>query len=173
MNVKTARKVPPMLLVISIALLVPNRGDSGWKRFIRSEPVQDQPVVADAVTGLVWQGCAAGQSGIDCSGSVTTSNWNAAVSYCDSLDWGGSTDWRLPDVKELYSILDARRVSTSIDPTAFPQTPASCFWSSSSYVGSSSSAWYVSFYNGYGFVYSVNVGGKAFDNHVRCVRSGP
>ncbi len=166
---KKMRNSPLILLVLWISLLLPARGDTGWKRFGRTEPVLNQPVVADAVTGLTWQGCAAGQSGPDCSiGGATSQVWNDAVSYCDALDWGGYTDWRLPDVKELYSIVDTRRTFPSTDPAAFPQTPLSYFWSSSSYAADPSSAWGVAFDNGY-------VGNVDKDNgkYVRCVRSGP
>ncbi|MFH1922961.1 MAG: DUF1566 domain-containing protein [Planctomycetota bacterium] len=166
---KKMKKSPLILLVLSISVLLPARGDTGWKRFGRTEPAPDQPVVADAVTGLVWQGCASGQSGPDCStGGATTHVWNAAVSYCDALDWGGYIDWRLPDIRELYGIADSRRTSPSIDPAAFPATPSSYFWSSSSYAADSSLAWFVPFDNGR--VYFL---GKDFARYVRCVRGGP
>ena len=138
-------------------------------RFARSEPVAGQPVVVDSSTGLVWQGCAAGLTGSGCaSGGATTMNWQAALAYCEGLDWGGHTDWRLPDVNELASLVDDSRSSPAIDPAAFPATPSSYFWSSSSYAASSSDAWGVSF--NYGYVYSV---GKTSTYYARCVRGGP
>ena len=129
----------------------------------------DQPVVTDAVTDLIWQGCAAGQSGERCArGSALGRSWQAALEYCEDLDWGGHTDWRLPDVNELVSLVDDSRSSPAIDPAAFLATPSSYFWSSSSYAASSSDAWGVSF--NYGYVYSV---GKTSTYYARCVRGGP
>lgn len=55
---------------------------------------------------LEWQGCPAGLSGQDCSNGST--DWRAhsyALTYCDTLSWGGYGDWRLPNVDELRSLL--------------------------------------------------------------------
>jgi hypothetical protein len=136
------------------------------QRFTRSELTAGQPVVLDAVTDLAWEGCAAGLSGSDCSsGSASNVNWQAALSYCENLNWGGLTDWRLPCVTELFSILDNSRDGPAIDPATFPATPASPFWSSSSYAGSSSLAWGVSS--------SASWDNKTHARLVRCVRGGP
>jgi hypothetical protein len=87
---------------------------------------------------------------------------------CCCTTWGGKTDWTLPDVKELTSIVDDRRYDPSIDPSAFPGTPANWFWSSSSYAYDASNAWSVFFY--YGVVYYLD---KSYTYDVRCVRRGP
>lgn len=101
------------------------------------------PVVADAATGLIWQGCVAGQTGTatTCSGGGSTMNWQAALDYCQDSTWAGSTDWYLPNVDELASIVDDSRTSPSIDTVVFPATTTSYFWSSSFYAGGSSGAW--------------------------------
>ena len=89
------------------------------ERFTRSLSVASQPVVLDNVTGLTWQGCAAGRTGSDCAtGQFATYTWQDAVAYCDALDWGGYQDWHLPDPYELDSIVDAG--PTGFDTTAFP-----------------------------------------------------
>jgi hypothetical protein len=36
-------------------------------------------------------------------------NWEEALDYCEGLDLGGQTDWRLPNAKELQSIVDYDR----------------------------------------------------------------
>jgi hypothetical protein len=140
------------------------------QRFQRTEPVAGQPVVFDRMTQLEWQACAAGLSGTDCAtGSASTIEWADAVAYCDGLTWGGHSDWYLPDVMQLSGIIDAgRTASPTINPTAFPGTPSNYFWSSSSYSGSSSSAWRVDF--GYGYVNGYD---KTSSRHVRCIRRGP
>jgi hypothetical protein len=52
--------------------------------------------IVDSSTGLTWQK----------SDSKTDMNWTASIDYCESLSLGGTTDWRLPNAKELHSIVD-------------------------------------------------------------------
>lgn len=161
-------RVTPILLVVA-GLLLTSSVDAQSNRFVRTEPVAGQPVVSDTKTGLMWQGCPAGLSGSACvTGSPASHAWVAALAYCEDLDWGGHTDWALPDAKELGSIVDDRRVDPSIDPQVFPATPSVFFWASSSYAGNLTGAWGVSFYStGVGVNVKVNLYG------VRCVRRGP
>jgi hypothetical protein len=138
-------------------------------RFGRTEPVPEQPVVADAATGLVWQGCAAGLRGASCAGgSRSHLAWGSALTYCEDLLWGGADDWRLPDLKELSSVVDDRRARPATSPAAFPATPAESFWTSSSDASAPSRAWAVSFDAG-----SYNMWPKSDSDAVRCVRGGP
>jgi hypothetical protein len=110
--------------------------------------------VYDARTKLTWQ---------QTVGAGTYAQAQA-VSYCTSLPLAGG-GWRLPKVSELLTIVDATRFNPAIDPAAFPSTPATYFWSSSAYVGSSGSAWSVYFYNGFSTFHDT---GTAY--RVRCVR---
>jgi hypothetical protein len=101
------------------------------ERFTRTATTE--PLVTDNVTGLVWQGCAAGRTGTDCGGAIFEPDWSGAVEYCETLTWGGLTDWRLPSRYELQSLVDYGTSShPAIDRTAFPATPSAPFWSSSS-----------------------------------------
>ena len=138
------------------------------ERFTVSEPGPvGQPVVLDSVTDLMWQGCPAGQSGSDCAGSNDPYTWSEALTYCDSLTWGGHGDWRLPDRYEIQSIVDFGTQRPSIDASAFPGTPHTYFWSLSSYEDASSSAWNVTFNDS-----EMRASGKVNENAVRCVRRG-
>ena len=77
-------------------------------------------------------------------------NWNDAKAYCDALTLDGNSNWRLPTVKELQTLVDERRTNPpAIDPTAFMNTPSEGFWTSSPWAGSGSYAWIVYFSNGY------------------------
>ena len=136
----------------------------GRDRFTRAG--SDEPVVADNATGLVWQGCPAGKSESDCTGSNETYNWHDSLSYCEGLDWGGHEDWRLPDTKELASIVDDRHNRPSIDSAAFPGTQNTYFWSSSTFTGALSYTWHVEFT--FGDVRNNTHKSSAFA--VRCVR---
>ena len=60
----------------------------------------DDCMMKDNVTGLIWS------EGYPVSGAAsedTTKNWSDAVSHCDSLIYGGRTDWRLPTQIELMT----------------------------------------------------------------------
>jgi hypothetical protein len=122
---------------------------------------------------LVWQGCSNGQTGNDCTPQAGMLDWYESLAYCEGLSWGGFEDWRLPNVKELRSIVDESRDSPAIDASVFPNTPyygpitddnAGQYWSSTarSY---NSFALYVEFGTGFSHFYE-----QPELRHVRCVR---
>ena len=49
----------------------------------------------DSSSGLTWQNPPAGEE----------MNWDDAKKYCDNLDLSGHTDWRLPTIDELRSLV--------------------------------------------------------------------
>lgn len=124
--------------------------------------------ISDSGTGLMWQKCQLGLSGSNCdSGNAIQYTWQQALEQADSSSVAGYSDWRLPNHKELLSIVEQRCFLPSINTTYFPNTSRSYFWSASPSAVGSSRAWYVGFYYGYSF--SVNrVGGLS----VRLVRFG-
>ena len=68
------------MMGVGVALWVVAATAAAEPRFVRVEGSPGQYVVTDGVTGLVWQGCAVGQSGADCSGgSATALNWYEAA----------------------------------------------------------------------------------------------
>lgn len=145
-------------------------------RFVRRTPAPDEPVVIDTIGARVWQGCALGQRGEACTGAADKVGWAQALATCEGLGWGGYDDWRLPDIKELRSLVDERRNQPAIDSSAFPSTPfygpddtsdnVGQFWSSTarSY---NNFALYADFSSGFSHFYRQDEG-----RHVRCVRGG-
>ncbi|HMK49858.1 MAG TPA: DUF1566 domain-containing protein [Thermodesulfovibrionales bacterium] len=113
--------------------------------------------VTDSNTGLMWQ-----------QGEDRSMSWEEAISGCERLSLGGHSDWRLPNIKELESLTDHTRYGPSIDGAVFPDAHPFLYWSSTTYSGDPSYAWYVVFQ--YGSV--GNSGNKFKSYHVRCVRSG-
>jgi hypothetical protein len=114
--------------------------------------------VTDNVTGLMWQK----------SVPAATYKWDVAVAYCPTISLGGYTDWRLPTLIELFSIVDASKANPSIHGTYFPSTPAALFWSSSPAVGTGgASAFAVNFTRG--DIYTRGDISTASYN-IRCVR---
>jgi len=122
--------------------------------------------VLDNLTGLVWMRCSLGHSwdGTDCSGTLTAMNWISALNVAESTNFAGFSDWRLPNVKELSSIVEDACRSPAINETVFPSTSAA-YWSSSPYFSSNIlDAMTVNFNNGF-----IGVTGQ--DAYVRLVRS--
>jgi len=111
--------------------------------------------VTDNVTGLMWQK----------ENDHVDRDWEDALAYCEDSELAGRTDWRLPDIKEIRSIVDNTRYDPAIDTTYFPYTASYYYWSSSTYADYAGSAWYVSITNG-GVYYSY----KTHYKYVQCVR---
>jgi len=132
--------------------------------------------ISDPESGLIWKKCSEGQSwssaGNNCTGIADDYNWQAALQRAQAVNTGtgenfSQSDWRVPNIKELASIVELRCNNPAINNTVFPATLSSVFWSSSPYAPSSNSAWGVSFNIG---IDDVNV--KSNGNRVRLVRSG-
>ena len=125
--------------------------------------------ILDNGTGLIWQKCSRGQNtDATCSGTATVTSWSLALIHCKNLSIGSKT-WRLPNIKELRSLVNPAIYSSSlpyIDSNSFPSTMAGMYWSSTT-SRSNVSAWYMSFSNG-----NNDIQNKAYDAYVRCV-SGP
>jgi hypothetical protein len=112
--------------------------------------------VTDSKTGLIWQQAEPGQM-----------NWGAALTYCKQLSLGNSTDWRLPNVKELESLTDYSVYNPSINHTLFPNAHSAFYWSSTPDAYYHDSAWGVRFSTGHVLPDTKNV-----SNYVRCVSGG-
>ena len=86
-------------------------------------------IVEDRATGLIWQ---RGDSG-------TALGWEQALAYCEDLTLDGEDDWRLPNAKELQSIVDYTRAPTvtssaAIDPLFEVTEIESYYWTSTSHL---------------------------------------
>ena len=81
--------------------------------------------VLDAATGLEWQRADDG----------VARSWGAALAHCAALRLGGHADWRLPDAKELHSIVEYGRIP-AIDPVFALADPASYVWTSTTHLES-------------------------------------
>jgi hypothetical protein len=128
--------------------------------------------VTDQKTGLQWQRCAQGQTwnGSTCTGTVSTYNWQAALQRAvtvNSAGYAGHSDWRLPNSKELASIVELQCYGPAINLAVFPATANAAFWSSSPGASYGDYAWSVDFNYGNDFW-----GNKLNSFSVRLVRSG-
>ena len=129
--------------------------------------------VTDTATGLMWAQCAEGLSGSACTvGMATTLTWEAALIRARDSGLAGYTDWRLPNIKELSSIVEERcgipAINLAVFPAPDPSTLTGSFWSASGVASSPQFAWSVSFLDGF-------TAASIRDFHyerVRLVRSG-
>ena len=74
--------------------------------------------IFDQATGLTWMQYDSGTYENNLSGAL---NWEEALDWAENLDYAGYDDWRLPNAKELQSIVDYSRSlkttnSAAIDP---------------------------------------------------------
>jgi hypothetical protein len=142
--------------------------DSGRVRCVHGTPTRCQSpryqiqdgTVHDGWTGLTWQRAY----------SQKQLAWSDAMAFC-AANFG--SDWRLPSVTELMTIVDETHESPSIDWAAFPCVPMDdsidYFWTSSVYAGDPTWAYYVTFIHGHE---DIEPGTTAY--YARCVRwDGP
>jgi len=123
-------------------------------------------------TGLMWKQCSEGLSGAGCAtGTATVYTWQGALQAAQTLNgaggFAGFTDWRVPNIKELNSIVENQCTLPSINATIFPATVSSWYWSASPYAGIATDAWDVFFGSGYDLASF-----KSSNSDVRLVRGG-
>lgn len=92
--------------------------------------------VTDRAMGLTWQKTDDGQ----------TRDWLGALQYCETLEFAQKSDWRLPNVKELQSIVDYSKNDPALDQRYLKQSDKKAwFWSSTTHGDNISMASYVCF----------------------------
>lgn len=128
--------------------------------------VNSDGTVQDIRTQLLWKQCSEGQSGASCSGLASTHNWSQALQMANASNFAGYADWRLPNIKELHSLIEYGCAFPSVNLHAFPNTTSGEFWSSTNYRGFPTFAWMIVF--NYGVVYE---GSKTGARYVRLVRT--
>jgi len=134
-------------------LYVRNNPDYGKNKFKDN----GDGTITDEATGLVWMQ-ADSEKGMD---------WPTALEYAENLEFAGHSDWRLPNAKELQSIIDYTRSPDTTDSAAIDPIFAATeikneggekdfahYWSSSTHVGarSSDTAVYFAFGRSLGFM---------------------
>jgi hypothetical protein len=87
----------------------------------------DGSEVVDLNTGLTWRRCSEGQtwSGSTCAGTAIAFIHEGALIHAKS-----QAGWRLPNIKELSSLLNVTTVNPTIDLAVFPATYSQVYWSS-------------------------------------------
>ena len=104
-----------------------------------------------------------------CGGTPDSCNTQAYTAAVNGTALCGFTDWRLPSIRELQTLVHYGAQNPAIDPTYFPDTQASIFWSASSYGPNPANAWVVFFVNDGD---DIATGKANDDRRVRLVRGG-
>jgi hypothetical protein len=106
-----------------------------YVRYVRGNPLYGKNdfhdngdgSVADRATGLMWSKADSGKG----------LNWEQSLAYAANLKLAGHADWRLPNAKELQSIVDYTRIPAS-DPmfqiTKLSDGEYPFFWSSTTHL---------------------------------------
>ncbi len=128
--------------------------------------------MTDHQTGLMWEM----KENMD--GTPVSANPHDAdnrYTWQEALDWvvllnvekfGGYSNWRLPTIKELASLVDLRKYDPAVPELLKDTTPSSNYWSSTTYADDTEKAWSTHF--GFGGSYE---NGKLYSGCVRAVRS--
>lgn len=126
--------------------------------------------VTDNLTGLVW---------LQRASVFVERSWSQALGDCSNLDntdyvWltDGSIpgDWRLPNVRELQSLIDYSESSPAVpDGDPFADVPGTgtlnFYWTSTTYAYNTTQAWQINLFNG-----ALDRGSKLYTNIVWPVR---
>lgn len=111
-------------------------------------------IFVDTKTGLVWQN--------DKSVKTLKKDWKHAKQYCQNLTLNGYSDWRLPTVEELHTVVDStNKVKTEMKNVAYDDG----YWSISEDTEDKANAWRIDFNDGEKYTFD-----KLYKTYIRCVR---
>jgi len=111
-------------------------------------------VVLDRATGLLW-----------ISDPAVDYTWEDSLEHCESFSTGSYSNWRLPNINELRSLVS----TATFDPASvLPDTPTGDVWSSTTYVVNNAFAMTLSMGQG-----STGTVVKTSDRDAICVHDGP
>ena len=118
----------------------------------------NREAVRDKRTGLVWEQ----------SPALDMSDWEMAQRQCSSSRAGGSTDWRVPTVQELATLVEPSSIEVKLPPDhPFANVEASIYWSSTERRENGAYASFVNFSSGGSATLE-----KYMPSFVWCVRGG-
>jgi hypothetical protein len=99
--------------------------------------------VIDNLTGLMWSR--------DGNLPAAPKTWYDATDYVNNLTLCGYSDWRLPNIVELESLLNAEKPNTAtwLNTQGFTNVQASYYWSSTTFAWKTENVWVMNLYEGY------------------------
>ncbi|GEK09397.1 Lcl C-terminal domain-containing protein [Pseudoalteromonas peptidolytica] len=125
--------------------------------------------ILDSQTGLMWQRCNFGQSynstSQNCEGDSQQLTWQQALIAASQDSFADFSDWHVPNIKELASIVLHQCVAPAVNATIFPTTKSNNYWSATTQASQPTFAWAYQFADG-----KNNPTNKTSDAFVRLVR---
>jgi hypothetical protein len=113
--------------------------------------------VVDNLTGLMWTHHAS-------MNGTNLLTWKEAIAFCKDLDYGGHKDWRLPQIREFYSIMNTNYTRPMLSNTEgnakwkegdpfkgvkeYDKGGVCYYWTTTTTVGEPAGAWLVTFFSG-------------------------
>ena len=148
------------------------------------DDVTDWAMVRDNITGLIWE---VKTDHDDIHNTSDTYTWQGAqdnfIVQLNEDNFGGYSDWRLPTIKELFTLVHKGEYHPAVNQEYFPNIqfsttyppPSLVYWSSTEYVRGSDRAWFLNFRDG-----DIFYDGRSYDfpghkdhqNYVLAVRGG-
>ncbi len=138
-----------LILFLIVLCFMPVSADETGR--FQENDVSGEIIVTDMKTTLQWT-----------KTSVPGKTWQQAIDYCNGLTYAGYSDWKLPDIYQLRTLINSEKYDPASD---FPGISSTYFWSSSVYVDSTDYAWSVRFRTG-----NVNNILKTNSSYAMCVR---
>jgi len=122
-------------------------------------------------TGLMWKRCNEGVTGTTCgTGAASAASWasaQGAALAANVENFAGHADWRLPNVKELQSLVETGCYGPSINITRFPNASVNRHWTGTSWSVFADNALWVDFQDGF-----TDTDAKSTAYVIRLVRGG-
>lgn len=105
------------------------------QHFRTASPEATAGVLVDDRTGLMWTDCA------DWCGMVTWAGATEVIALMNREQAFGFGDWRLPDVRDLESLVDLTRHSPALPAGLRPQNVQAHYWSATTSAWENTYAW--------------------------------
>ena len=117
----------------------------------------------------MWMRCSLGQTwdGNSCTGTDATYTWQHALNAADIHSFAGYEDWRVPNIKELGSLVEQDCYSPAINQSIFSNAGSNGYWSSSPNAEYTTLVWTIHFNYGIDDYISMSI-----SRAVRLVRNG-
>lgn len=103
--------------------------------------------ISTTKTGLMWSKCSCGQEwdGNQCLGEPESKSWEGALACAEEMDMAGQTDWRLPNINELQSLVHRGYPSPAISVLFQNETMSTYYWTSTTLNDTPGFKWAVDF----------------------------
>ncbi len=125
--------------------------------------------VLDTTTKLMWSRCLVGQSwdrsSNSCTGTAQQLDWPEALIEAKRSTLAGFSTWRLPNAKEVLTLVERSCVDPAINLTAFPASNSENMWTGTTVVNQPDRGWAIAMYSG-----KNNTKEKIIRLYVRLVR---